>query len=372
MSTGPPATPRRFPRRSASSRIPESGRAMRPPTVSEYGHERVGRPSARWRDTHVQSVTIMSTAPPCSATVVAFVDASGTTWRSSSLARGQAMSLSDVDSQPTVPNLSTPTRTRAGAAVARGRHGDQGQEWRPARVTRPGRGAVVALRRVTGVPARSPRHRRTIADSRPFDRDVPRHGEARRSGMRPGHRQRPRDLAGRTFRSARGQRRGLPRSRPRGAPCLASTRRDGRREAEDQAVGASPGPPRSRRTAAPPPLPAAAASRETRVASTPVTSATAWRPVCTGGTPQRVPPQIPPRRRDQRLQTLAVRHAHPPQVAGEVPLDDEVGQHRLVERRRVLIGGRPRRHQTLPGDPAARSGSRGAAPGNSVLLKVPT
>ena len=79
---------------------------------------------------------------------------------------------------------------------------------------------------------------------------------------------------------------------------------------------------------------------------------------------------MPLRRRDHRVEPLPIRHAHPTEVAGGVPPDDEVGQDRLVDRRRVLIRRGPRRDQTL-----ARVGrhdeevSRSA--GNSVLLKLP-
>ena len=37
---------------------------------------------------------------------------------------------------------------------------------------------------------------------------------------------------------------------------------------------------------------------------------------------------------DERRPPLRIEQAHPAQVAGEVPLADEVGQHRLEERRR--------------------------------------
>ena len=62
--------------------------------------------------------------------------------------------------------------------------------------------------------------------------------------------------------------------------------------------------------------------------------------------PERAP-AVPRGRGGERLQALAVRHAHAPQVAREVALADEVGQHRLVEHRRMLVGGGAGRHQPV-------------------------
>ena len=58
--------------------MPLSDLTITEPTALEYGAKVYRLDSARWRLTQIQSDTIMSTAPPCSATVEASPDASGT------------------------------------------------------------------------------------------------------------------------------------------------------------------------------------------------------------------------------------------------------------------------------------------------------
>ena len=114
MSSGPPATPRRLPFRSLSVLIGELGGTMMEPSAVVKGEKVKSPPPLRSRETHNQSVAMMSTEPACRPTVVAWVLANGTMSSSMPSALSRPLARMVSSAQLTVPNFSTPIVTLFG------------------------------------------------------------------------------------------------------------------------------------------------------------------------------------------------------------------------------------------------------------------
>ena len=88
-----------------------SGGTMIAPTDVEKGTMVSGMPSARWRETNSQSLTITSTSPALMAMRVASLLASTTGSSLKPFASSSLLWTIVSTSQLTVPNSSTPIRT---------------------------------------------------------------------------------------------------------------------------------------------------------------------------------------------------------------------------------------------------------------------
>ena len=117
LSIGLPGDAEATTLRSGNSRTGEAAARPARRSALENGAKVQSAPSPRWRDTHSQSLTTMSTRPACSAVWVAWEVANCTGSSAMPAAVSKPCRRMTSTSHDTVPRRSNPTRTTGGVAA---------------------------------------------------------------------------------------------------------------------------------------------------------------------------------------------------------------------------------------------------------------